>query len=178
MLNVGYLIFRKGSFMIYKAIRIFGLMFILTSVIIALNKVGAGDEHNMEGWGIEDLYNRHYDVKEFEKIRAWVKRIKTVTPMPGMSPGVALDVWEGSEEFEVHIAPVWFVKPGEIGVKPGDRIKIKGVWAEVNGKDIFMASKIKKGDYWEFKVRLTKNGKPFWAMAPEEFARERSPQQQ
>ena len=159
-------------------ILIFGLVFILISVIISLNEASAGEERNMGGWGIDDPYNRHYDVKEFEKIRAWVKRIKTVTPMPGMSPGVALDVWEGSEEFEVHIAPVWFVKPGEIGVKAGDRIKIKGVWAEVSGKDIFMASKIKKGDYWEFKVRLTKNGKPFWAMAPEELSRERSPQQQ
>jgi hypothetical protein len=46
MLNVGYSIFRKGSIMIYKSIRIFGLMFILTSVIIGLNEVGAGDEHN------------------------------------------------------------------------------------------------------------------------------------
>lgn len=164
--------------MIYKAIRIFGLMIILSSVIISLNEASAFDERDMGGWGVSDLYNRHYNVREFEKIRAWVKRIKTVSPMPGMSPGVALDVWEGSHEFEVHVAPVWFVKPGEIGVKPGDRIKIKGVWAEVNGKDIFMASKIKKGDYWELKVRLTKNGKPFWTMTPEELASERSPEQQ
>ena len=40
-------------------------------------------------------------------------------------------------------------------VKQGDRVKIKGVWAEIDGKDVFMASKVKKGDYFQFKVRLT-----------------------
>jgi hypothetical protein len=33
---------------------------------------------------------------------------------------------------------------------------------------------IKKGDYGKLKVRLTKNGKPFWAMTPEELARKRA----
>ena len=52
-------------------------------------------------------------------------------------------------------------------------MKVKGVWAEVQGKDVFMASKVKKGDYFELKVRLTKDGTPFWTMSPEELARER-----
>ncbi len=30
---------------------------------------------------------------------------------------------------------------------------------------------VHKGNYFEFKVRLTKNGKPFWVMTPEELAR-------
>ena len=47
-------------------------------------------------------------------------------------------------------------------------------WAEIDGKDVFMASKIKKGDFFDLKVRLTKNGKPFWTMDPEELARERA----
>jgi len=149
-----------------------GMVLILASVMISSNGAAAGNDRNMGGWGIDDPYNKFYDVKEFERIRAWVKRIKTVTPLPGMYPGVALDVYEGNQEFEVQIAPVWFVKPNEIGIKPGDRIKINGVWAEMNGKDVFLASKIKKGDYWEFKVRSTKNGKPFWTMTLEELARE------
>jgi hypothetical protein len=134
----------------------------------------AQESREMGGWGVDDPYNRYYDVKEFEKIRGWVKRIKTVVPLPGMSPGVALDVYEGSADFEVQLAPTWYIQPGGVGVKPGDRIKIKGVWAEINGKDVFIASKIKKGDHWELKVRLTKNGKPFWTMTPAELARERT----
>jgi hypothetical protein len=34
-----------------------------------------------------------------------------------------------------------------------------------------MASKVKKGDYFAFKVRLTQNGTPFWVMTPEDLAR-------
>jgi hypothetical protein len=151
------------------------VIIILVAILLIITTAGAEEPSEMGGWGLDDPYNEHYDVKEFEKIRAWIKKVKTVVPMPGMSPGVALDVYEGSADFEVHVAPVWYLKPGEIGVKPGDRIKIKGVWAEINGEDIFMASKIKKGDYWELKVRLTKDGKPFWTMSLDELDRERAP---
>jgi two-component system sensor histidine kinase AtoS len=55
--------------------------------------------------------------------------------MPGMSPGTALVVREGDDEFEVHLCPTWYRKPGEIRLKKAERIKIRGVWAEINGKD-------------------------------------------
>ena len=70
---------------------------------------------------------------------------------------------------EVQFCPTWFVQPEEIGIKKGDRVKIRGVPATINGKNVFMASKIKKGDYFQFKVRLTRDGKPFWTMTPEEL---------
>ena len=93
--------------------------------------------------------------------------------MPGMSPATALDVREGDDMFEVHLCPTWYRKPEEIRLKKNERIKLKGVWAEVNGKDVFMASKIKKDPDTEvLKVRLTKDGTPFWTMTPEMLAAE------
>ena len=75
--------------------------------------------------------------------------------------------------FEVHICPAWYRKPEEIRLKKDERIKLKGVWAEVNGKDIFIASKIKKDpDIDIIKVRLTKDGTPFWTMTSEQVAME------
>ena len=161
--------------MLNHKIQMLVLVKIISGLILLLTtSAGAEESFNMGGWGLNDPYNKHYDVKEFEKIRAWVKRIKTIVPMPGMPPGVALGVHDGGAGFEVHIAPVWFLKPHEIGIKPGDRIKIKGVWAEIKDEDVFIASKIKKGNFWELKVRLTKNGKPFWTMSPDELAKERA----
>jgi hypothetical protein len=96
--------------------------------------------------------------------------------MKGMAPGVILEVKEGKEDDEtilVHVCPSAYMGPKEIGLRPGDRIKIRGSWAYIDNKDIFMAAKIKKGDYFELKVRLTSNGKPFWTMTPEELAREK-----
>jgi hypothetical protein len=135
------------------------------------------DKKDMGGWESGSPYNKLYDVSELERLRAWVVKVAETIPMPGMSPGVVLHVREGNspgaEITVVHVCPTWFIKPGDIGLKPGDRIKIRGVWAEINGEDVFMAAKIKKGEYFSLKVRLTKNGRPFWTMDPQELAAER-----
>jgi hypothetical protein len=143
-------------------------MFIITSVIISLNEADAGDERDMRGWGVHDTYHNHYLFDKFEKFKATVLRIKEVVPMPGMSPGVAMDVKDNGKTIEVQICPTWFAKPDEIGIKKGDRVNIRGVRTNINNKEVFMASKIKKEDYFELKVRFTKDGIPFWTMTPEE----------
>jgi hypothetical protein len=133
----------------------------------------AEEKRDMQGWEIDSPYNKLYDVREYEKIRAWVIRVKEVVPMPGMSPATALDVREGSDVFEVQLCPTWYRKPSEIRLKKNERIKLKGVWAEINGKDVFIASKIKKDpDIEIIKVRLTKDGTPFWTMTSEQVAME------
>ena len=132
---------------------------------------GDVDPELMKGWEVGSEYNQHYDVREFEKIRCWFLRAKEVIPMPGMSPATVIEVLEGAEVIEAHIGPTWYRKPSEIMLKKNERIKIKGVWAEINGKDIFMVSKIKKDPNFEIlKVRLTKDGTPFWTMTPEQLA--------
>jgi hypothetical protein len=85
-------------------------------------------------------------------------------------------VKDGRRLINVHICPTRFAKPGDVGVKKGDRVKIKGCRAEVAGKEVFMVSKVKKYNYIEFKVRLTKSGKPFWTMTPEELIDELPPE--
>lgn len=133
----------------------------------------AGGKVDMKGWGVNDPYNLLYNAKEYEKFKATVVKVTEVVPMPGMSPATALEVREGSETILVHLCPVWFAKPSEVGFKPGDKVTIKGCWAEINGKDVFMASKVKKGETYEFKVRLTADGTPFWTMSREQLAKER-----
>ncbi len=143
------------------------------SVTLIFSNAQAQDDRDMQGWEIDSPYNQLYDVREYEKIRAWVVRLKEVVPMPGMSPATAMDVREGPDVFEVHLCPTWYRKPSEIRLKKGDRIKLKGAWAEVNGKDVFMASKVKQDpDTTIIKVRLTKDGTPFWTMPPEQLAAE------
>jgi hypothetical protein len=154
---------------------IIAAMVIFAAGLIA-NSAGAVDDKLMKGWEEGSPYNQLYNVKEFEYFRAWVVGFKEEPPMPGMSPATIMIVKDGDDLVDVHICPTWFAKPEEIGVKKGDRVKIKGAWAEIDNKDVFMASKIKKSDsdVFEFKVRLTKNGKPFWTMTKEELARERA----
>jgi len=134
----------------------------------------ATDSADKKGWGINDPYNKLYNPKELEKLKVKVIKAIEVAPMPGMSPATALEVREGSSTILVHLCPVWFAKPADIGVKPGDSITVRGCWAEIGGKDVFMASKIKKGESQEFKLRLSKDGTPFWTMTPEQLAKERA----
>ncbi len=148
---------------------------ILIILIFAANFMMANaedvDPKLMAGWEIGSEYNKHYDVREFETIRAWYVRAKEVIPMPGMSPATAVEVLEGGDLIEVHLCPTWYRKPSEIPLKKNERIKVKGVWAEIDGKDVFMAAKIKKDPDFEIvKVRLTKDGTPFWTMTPERRA--------
>jgi hypothetical protein len=147
----------------------------LAAILLGLGQ--AEVKKDQGGWERGGLYDRHYQSNELEKLRATVVAIEEVVPLPGMSPGVALKVVESEEDkdsIEVHVCPKWYMDQDAIGIKKGDRLKIRGAWAEIGGKDIFMASKIKKGEYFELKVRLTKDGTPFWSMSAEELAREKA----
>ena len=147
---------------------------VLFSLVFCVALAFAADSGEKKGWGINDPYTKLYNPKELEKIKAQVVKVMEVVPMTGLSPVTAMEVQEGGSTILVHLCPTWFAKPGDIGVKPGDPVTIRGAWAEINGKDVFLASKVKKGESYEFKVRLTKDGTPFWTMTPEQLAKERA----
>ena len=52
----------------------------------------------MGGWGVDDLYHKHYRIVKFENFKAKVLRIKEVIPMPGITSGVAMDVKSEDDE--------------------------------------------------------------------------------
>lgn len=153
------------------------ILYIVITMFIALLIAGfsfATDSKDMGGWEQDGVYDQHYNPKDREKIRCFIKEIKEIIPLPGMSPGVGIVMDEGDGEiFLVHLCPTWYMDVNSTGLKRGEKVKIRGAWAEINGEDVFMAAKIKKGDYFEIKVRLSKDGKPFWAMTPEEIVQEK-----
>ncbi len=146
--------------------------------ILVMLAMGAGfgfaeGPKDMGGWELGSTYNQYYNPSEMDRLKGSVKKITTVVPIKGMAPGVALLLAESEGDTTlVHICPEWYLGSKQIGLKKGDELKIRGAWAEIGGKFVFMASKIKKGDFFELKVRLTKDGKPFWTMSPEELAKE------
>ena len=93
-----------------------------------------------------------------------------------MSPAVAIYVKErtSNKVIVVHVCPTWYIGPETIGLKRKDRVKVRGVWAEIEEKEIFMASKIKMGNYFVLKVRFTTDGMPFWALGRDELARRKA----
>jgi hypothetical protein len=153
-----------------------GVILVAGLYLMGLGSGFAGENRAMTGWELNSPYNKLYKASEMDSFKGTVVDIKEVTPMPGMSPGLALEVSESKgETIIVHLCPASFENKKSIRLKKGDRVKISGVWAEINKKDVFMCSKVTKDDY-SLKVRLTKDGTPFWTMTPSQLAKEKQNQ--
>ena len=145
--------------------------------IVVGNSIVAIADDGLKGWEKGSAYDQMYDPKERDSIKGRIVKFTTVTPMEGMAPGTALILEESEDEkILVHVCPEAFASAREIGVRKGEKVKVKGSWIYLNGEDVFVAAKIKKGDHFEFKVRLTSDGTPFWTMTPEQLAAERKTQ--
>jgi hypothetical protein len=151
-----------------------GVAVILALCTLSSGVVRGGEKSGIEGWETNSAYNKHYNLDEWDSFKGNLVGFQKITPLPGMSPGIALLVRDrdSDEVVTVHLGPSSFVNPNAISLRKGDKVTVKGVWAEFSGQEVFMASKVKKGDYYEYKVRLTKDGTPFWTMSAEELARE------
>lgn len=159
----------RGKRMIAPLMSALGLFVLLAASGYAQGTAG------IAGWEKDSPYNAHYAVSEFDSFKGVVEEVVDVTPMPGMAPGVAVVVRDqDGDKVNVQLGPKSFVNPDSIGMKKGDKVKVKGVWADIDGKEVFMASKMKRGESVELKVRRTKDGVPFWTLTPEELAKEKA----
>ncbi len=128
---------------------------------------------NYSGWEKDSPYNKLYNYKERDSLKGKLLNFKKLTPLKGMAPATSIILKEGDEQITVHLCPWDYASPKETGLRKGVQTKVKGVWAVIDDKDVFMAAKAKQGDDFEFKVRLTKDGTPFWTMSAEEITREK-----
>ena len=133
--------------------------------------VSAADDHT--GWGLDSEYNDLYDPKERDSIKGDILKFITVEPMKGMAPGTAFILDEGGgDKVVVHVCPESYASARETGLRRGDWVKVKGVWADIGDESVFLAAKIRKDNEYAFKVRLTSDGTPFWTMSTEQLAKE------
>lgn len=150
------------------------LVFLFSSVLfLGVSAAVAGESKKYQGWEIDSEYNKLYNYKERDKIKGKVIKFKKITPLPGMAPGTAFIFKEGDEEMLVHLCPWDFTNPKETGIRKGIKTTLKGAWALIGDQDVFIAAKVTQGEHFVFKVRLTKDGTPFWTMSPEQLEAER-----
>ena len=129
----------------------------------------------IEGWEKGSAYNKLYDPADMDKLKGFVMDFRSVIPLPGMSPGIAMLVrGTQGEVVTVHLGPRSFIHLNSIKIRKGDKVTVKGVWAEIIGKYVFITSQVKVENFYVLKVRRTKDGTPYWTMSHEELARERA----
>lgn len=153
--------------------KMFFILFPMALAAVWFVLPAGAEDKDMGGWEPDGAYNQHYRNSERDRLKGEVIDIVEITPLEGMSPGIALEVRDSyGDRVVVHVAPKFYTDAYPMNLRKGDEVKIKGVWATVNGQDVFLAAKIKRSEYDEYKVRLTSDGMPFWAMSPDRLAKE------
>lgn len=150
----------------------FKAIFLAVGLLLFLAGNALAQATGLTGWEKDSAYNRLYNYKERDSIKGKVVKFKEVVPLPGMAAGTAFIFNEDGKEILVHVCPLAYADAKKSGIRKDVNTKIFGCWATIDGQDVFLAAKIKQGDNFEFKVRLTKDGTPFWTMSPEELAKE------
>ncbi|WP_419778411.1 hypothetical protein [Maridesulfovibrio sp.] len=148
---------------------------LLCLMVFSISIAFAGDM-NVKGWEKGGEYDSLYDNTDRDVFKGTLLKIKDITPMDGMTEGIAVLVKdkEDGEEVLVHLGPKDFVEPRIKDLRPGARVKVYGVLVELDGEYEYMAAKLKAGEERKYKFRLTKDGTPFWSLSPEELKKEES----
>ena len=153
---------------------LFSLCCLLLVLTVGLS-VSFAKDSGIAGWEVGSEYNKLYNPKERDTLKGRIVKFVKVTPLPGMATGTALYLDEGDgEKILVHICPASFASARDTGLRRGEKVKVKGAWADIGEEDVFIAAKIKKDSDFDFKVRLTSDGTPFWTMSAEQLAKERA----
>jgi hypothetical protein len=105
---------------------------------------------------------RMYDPAKAETVQGEVTAVEKIGGGGRRGPGIGLKLKTASGELVVHLGPQWYIEQqGEVPIKAGDTVEIKGVKASGGGKDFFLAGEVKKGGD-VLKLR-DDNGVPLWA---------------
>jgi hypothetical protein len=153
-------------------------LFLLMSVFFCSLQLSttlhAAEQQDITGWENGSEYNRLYRVDKYVMLKGTMVEFIDLVPISGMATGAGIVMLlRDGEKVTVHFAPKWFAKFLAYGFSPGDSVKVKGCWAEIGGKKVFMASKVRNGEYFEIKFRRTKDGTPYWTLKPDEIIREK-----
>jgi len=105
---------------------------------------------------------RMYDPAKVETVKGEVTAVEKVGGGRKMGPGIGLKLKTASGELTVHLGPQWYIEQqGEVPIKAGDTVEVKGVKASRGGQDFFLAGEVKKGGDV---LRLRdESGVPLWA---------------
>jgi hypothetical protein len=105
---------------------------------------------------------RMYDPAKAETVQGEVVAVEKIGGGGRRGPGIGLKLKTASGELAVHLGPQWYIEQqGEVPIKAGDTVEIKGVKASRGGTDFFVAGEVKKGGD-VLKLR-DESGVPLWA---------------
>jgi hypothetical protein len=151
-----------------------GMIFVVGLVLSVLVSLPASAGGKYPGWELDGKYNQLYQVADMEDFKAvFIEQVELV-PFKGMHPGTGLIIYDKNDpdkqKIQLHLGPKGAFRLNKLKLRKGDVLKVRGVFAEIGDKEVFLCAKIKKKPLGELKVRRTKDGKPIWTMSAAELA--------
>lgn len=105
---------------------------------------------------------RMYDPAKVETVQGEVTAVEKIGGGGRRGPGIGLKLKSASGELTVHLGPQWYIEQqGEIPIKAGDTVEVKGVKASRGGTEFFLAGEVKKGE--DILKLRDESGVPLWA---------------
>jgi hypothetical protein len=106
-------------------------------------------------------YKRMYDPKTVETISGEVAKVNRIAHRRGKGEGIHLILKTDKEEIFVHLGPSRYLDKQDVKIGQNDKVEVKGSRVTFQGKPVFLAAEVKKGDAL-LKLR-DENGVPAWS---------------
>jgi len=121
-----------------------------------------GIEQSAKGWGPGTEYTKKFDPNTVSTVQGTVLSKGFFTPEKGAGPGERLRVrTDDGKTVIVHLGPRSHLESENISFQKGDKITITGSKAEIYGRNVIIATQVKKGDQT---IQLRDDqGKPVWS---------------
>jgi len=118
--------------------------------------------HGTGGWGDKNAYCALFNPKTVETTAGTITSIDQITPMPGMRPGVQLEIKTAKGLIPIHLGPLWYLENQDITLQPNDAVEVTGSRVFCVNQEVIMASEVRRGDK-TLKLRDLK-GRPLWVV--------------
>jgi len=115
------------------------------------------------GWEAGGAYNSLFDPMRSEAVKGSLVEFRRVVPLPGMAPALAMVVRSiYGETLEVHLGPHDTLAYLTQAIQPGMLLKVTGSFATVEGREVFLAGRLRVAEVLELKLRSSRTGTPMW----------------
>jgi hypothetical protein len=146
---------------------------LVAAALLLAVTVPAQAQETFRGWERDSAYNKLYSTQNSDSLRGKIERLYELTPVPGMSKGVALSLRAGSKLVTVHLGPRASLEYLFGALAPGDPVRITGAWAKIGGEAVLMAARLRREESLELKLRRTSDGAPYWVLTQPERLKEK-----
>lgn len=143
----------------------------LRNLMMALMVLAMGSGvYAEDGWEANSEYNKLFNSETLETYSGNVVSVERgVSLMPGMAPGVVVELMTDEKLVLVHVGPEFYTKKYRSAwdLQEGDQVEVIGSEVNFRGGPVLMAVQGTKGDK---RVVLRKyNGEPIWNVSTPEF---------